>query len=545
MTIMQVIDVDSHVSVATGLEGTPFRVEVLGDGGHSIEFNRSALKFAAPNDRFLRPDKEPISARPNTGGIKVMTTSILTWVNRKISFPLAMLLVIALCSGGRAAAQTNASYGTDALESNTTGYEDSAFGAFALLSNTTGDDNTATGYSALGSNQSGSFNTAYGDLALANANGSDNTATGTTALYSNTSGGGNTATGFDSLYSNVSGGVNTADGEGALDGNTTGSANTSVGEAALLNNSSGDDNVAIGINALTDNNGSYNTASGSEALDGNTAGNYNTATGYQALYGSNFNTGSYNTANGWDTLYYNTTGYDSLADGARALFSNGEGSKNTAVGVDAMVDNTNGSYNIALGYQAGASLTTGKNNVDIGNAGVAGESNTIRVGTQGTQTITYLAGVSGTPVTGAEVAVSSTGQLGVVASSARFKRDVRAMGPSSDGLMKLRPVTFRYKNDPKGIKQYGLIAEQVQQIYPELVTYDAQGQIESVRYQELIPMLLNQVQQQHNQLQQQKDQFQRVLLKLRADNQTLRSALYQVQDQVAHIAAQMPDLAQR
>ena len=227
--------------------------------------------------------------------------------------------------------------------------------------------------------------------------------------------------------------------------------------------------------------GSYNTASGSEALQNNSAGNYNTATGYQALYGPNSNTGSYNAANEWDTLHSNTSGYDNIADGAKALFSNSEGSKNTAVGVDAMSDNTTGSYNVALGYQAGSSLTTGKNNVDVGNVGLAGESNTIRIGTQVTQTVVYLAGVSGTAVTGAEVAVSSTGQLGVVASSARFKRDIQVMGAGSNALMKPHPVTFRYKDDPKGIKQYGLIAEQVREVYPELIVYDAQAKIESIR----------------------------------------------------------------
>jgi hypothetical protein len=145
---------------------------------------------------------------------------------------------------------------------------------------------------------------------------------------------------------------------------------------------------------------------------------------------------------------------------------------------------------------AGFNLTTGSNNIDIGSAGVTAESKTIRVGTPGTHTATFIAGISSSAVTGNPVVVSSTGKLGIVMSSARFKRDIRDMGKASADLLKLRPVTFRYKNDPEAIRQYGLVAEEVARIYPELVTYGADGKVQTVNYLTLTSMLLNELQHQ-------------------------------------------------
>lgn len=165
------------------------------------------------------------------------------------------------------------------------------------------------------------------------------------------------------------------------------------------------------------------------------------------------------------------------------------------------MNNTTGSHNLAFGFAAGSNLTTGSNNIEIGNTGMAAETNAIRIGTQGTQTQTYIAGISGAPVSGVDVLVAANGRLGVALSSARYKRDILDMGAQSGRLMKLRPVTFRYKQDPQGIKQYGLVAEEVEQVYPELVTYGTDGKLETVRYQQLIPMLLNELQRQHRELQ--------------------------------------------
>jgi len=305
------------------------------------------------------------------------------------------------------------------------------------------------------------------------------TAFGVAALLSNTTGRENTAAGADALEGNTTGGDNTAAGAGALEENTTGGDNTATGYFALLSNITGSENTAAGYFALGSNTtGDGNTAAGVAALRDNTAGGDNTAAGLGAL-GSN------------------TTGDGNTAAGAGALEDNTTGGDNTAAGTDALDSNTTGSVNIAVGSAAGSNLTTGSNNIDIGNEGVAAESSTIRIGTQGTQTDTFIAGIFGNAKTkGCEVVVESTGQLECVKSAARYKRDIHDMGRSSEGLMKLRPVTFRYKQDPAGTLQYGLVAEEVARVYPELVVRDADGKVESVSYWMLTSMLLNELQRQ-------------------------------------------------
>jgi hypothetical protein len=177
-----------------------------------------------------------------------------------------------------------------------------------------------------------------------------------------------------------------------------------------------------------------------------------------------------------------------------ALHQNTTGGSNTATGFHALLTNTTGSNNTALGSAAGQNLTTGSNNIDIGNTGVAGESGTIHIGTQGDQTTAFGGGIFGSMVTGDAVVVSNSGQLGIVMSSARYKHDIRDMGSSSEALMNLRPVTFRYTNDPSQQRQYGLVAEEVARVYPDLVSHDADGKVVSVHYHELVPMLLNEIQ---------------------------------------------------
>src|SRR5262249_54289888 len=281
-----------------------------------------------------------------------------------------------------------------------------------------------------------------------------------------------------SLDSNTTGGQNTATGNGALNFNTTGSSNTADGYAAMVLNTTGHDNTASGFVAMFNNTtGSFNTADGDAALSGNTTGQQNTALGQQSMSGNS--TGSLNTATGVSSLGHN---------------SNGQ--KNAAFGFKSMFNNTTGQSNIALGYSAGINLTTGNNNIEIGNGGAPADTGIIRIGTQGTQTGTFIAGISGSAVTGADVVVNGQGKLGVVASSARYKKDIQNMGPSTDGLSRLRPVVFKYVNDEKGITQYGLVAEEVEKVYPELVTYDADGKVESVRYSMLTSMLLNEIQKQ-------------------------------------------------
>jgi hypothetical protein len=353
---------------------------------------------------------------------------------------------------------------------------------------------------------------AYGQICV--TSGTDgNTACGTFALENGYSDGGysNSAFGISALQSNTSGFENTASGAYALAYNTTGSQNTASGSGALVFNTTGSENTAFGDNALAYNStGSENTASGVYALFNNTNGDDNTASGYYALYSNT--TGTHNTASGYQALYSTTTGIEDTGVGYGALHTNTTGKENTAFGNEALYAVTTGANNIAMGFHAGIDLTSGSNDIDIGNAGVTAESGVIRIGTAGTQTKTFVAGIENSKVTGAAVYVTSSGQIGVLASSERYKTAIAPMGANTQKLRQLRPVTFRLKTDPEGAVQYGLIAEEVDKVYPELVIRDDQGKIQGVRYDELAPMLLNEMQKQ-----QQKLAAEDATLKLEAD----------------------------
>ena len=338
-------------------------------------------------------------------------------------------------------------------------------------------------------------NTAAGNYALYNlTNGFSNSGCGRSALYSITSGDDNTAVGDQSLFSVTSGSDNTAVGSGALYFNTANN-NTAIGYFALRNNSSGADNTATGINALLNNStGAGNTADGSQALISNTTGANNTAAGIAALY-------------------ENTMGNFNTAFGTQALESNTTASKNTALGFWALIDNTTGANNIAVGYQAGVNLTTGSNNIDIGASGPAGEANTIRIGKQGTQKKTFVGGIYNIaePVTGGikPVYINSNGQLGTAppASSARFKEAIKPMDKTSEAILGLEPVTFRYKNDEEATPQFGLVAEEVAKVNPDLVIRDEEGKIYTVRYDAVNAMLLNEFLKARHQIDQQQTQI--------------------------------------
>ena len=279
--------------------------------------------------------------------------------------------------------------------------------------------------------------------------------------------------------------------------------NTAEGEDALLNVLTGSNNTAVGFQALYYNTGGgANTATGSHALLNNTTALYNTAAGYAALYGNT--TGSSNTASGSNSLYGNTTGAYNTATGDSALYSNTTGLNNTANGLKALYSNTTGTNNIAVGYLAGHLLTTGSNDIDIGNEGVAGESNTIRIGTQGIQTRTYVAGVMGRTVPmGTPVFVNANGQLGTTPSSARFKDQIKPMDKASEAVLALKPVTFHYKKelDPQGIPQFGLVAEEVEKVNPDLIVRDKRGKVNAVRYEAVNAMLLNEFLKEHRKVQ--------------------------------------------
>jgi hypothetical protein len=333
-------------------------------------------------------------------------------------------------------------------------------------------------------------NTAEGEDALFSLTiGTDNTAVGFNALFSNITGDGNTAVGSEALFSNIGGGNNTASGFQALFSNTQGQGNTASGVFALFANTTG----------------GGNTANGGYALNTNTTGDNNTATGFEALFQNT--TGFNNTANGLTALEFNTTGNDNTANGAGALQQNTTGPQNTATGSGALFLNTTGRNNIAIGYFAGIKLTTGNNNIDIGNLGVAGDSNTIRIGTQGTQKRTSIAGISGATVAGGVgVIINSEGQLGTVVSSQRFKDNIQPMANASEAILSLKPVTFHYKKelDPDGIPQFGLVAEQVEKVDPALVARDADGKVYTVRYEAVNAMLLNEFLKEHRTVEDQK-----------------------------------------
>jgi Chaperone of endosialidase len=291
--------------------------------------------------------------------------------------------------------------------------------------------------------------------------------------------------------------LNTFQGDDALVNNTTGFQNTAIGAFALTSNTTGSWNTATGVGALGLNTtGSVNTATGQGALESNTQGDNNTATGNLALQQNT--TGSHNTAIGREALVANTTGNNNTAVGA--FIGNTTGNNNTAVGRNALNINTSGSNNIAIGRNAGIELTTGDNNIEIGNRGVAGEASTIRIGRRGLQTATFIAGISGATVPGGVgVIVDSSGHLGTTTSSARYKEAIKPMDKASEAILALKPVTFRYKHEvnPDRIPQFGLVAEQVEKVNPDLVARDEQGKPYTVRYEAVNAMLLNEFLKEH------------------------------------------------
>lgn len=329
----------------------------------------------------------------------------------------------------------------------------------------------------------------------------------------------------------TTGGGDSAFGYNALNQNTTGEGNTAVGLIALFANISGIQNTAVGGDALQTCTTDNNTAVGYGALSENATGTNNTAIGLYALGGTAGSNGSNNTASGLEALTANTTGAFNTANGVVALYTNTSGNSNTAVGHGALSSNTTGGSNIALGDSAGSLLSTGSNNIDIGHVGVAGESGNIRIGTSGTQTATFIAGIRGVAIAGAQpVGVNTSGQLGVRASSARFKEAIKPMGAVSAALLSLNPVTFRYKKrlDPTGASQFGLLAEEVAKVSPDLVTMDDQGKPLTVRYDEVNAMLLNEFLKEHRKV----ESLEQAMAEQQKQIKALTASLQKVSDQI-------------
>jgi hypothetical protein len=383
----------------------------------------------------------------------------------------------------------------------------------AFLRNLDGQ-NTALGLAALANNPTGGGNTAVGSNALQfNTAGFNNTALGLFSLGSNVTGSTNTAVGQNALYANSAGTDNTAVGGGALAANSTGLHNTAVGVSALASNTGGEGMVAVGYNALGSLPGqdggasNFSTALGYSALALATAPG-NTGLGGYAL-GAN-TTGQKNLAAGTFSLQYNSAGSDNVAVGYEALQSNQNsgntaigssalvatitGGNNTAVGRLALAANQIGDNNIAVGANAGRNPINASNSIFIGNEGQLVDTATIKIGTQTVQTSAFIAGIHGATSTGGiGVLVNSDGQLGTATSSRRYKDEIETLADVGSLLTQLRPVTFHYKQaeaDGSKPKQYGLIAEEVEAVVPDLAAYNKDGTVETVKYHFLPPLLL-------------------------------------------------------
>ncbi len=262
------------------------------------------------------------------------------------------------------------------------------------------------------------------------------------------------------------------------------------GTHRFITDSAGSGSTGVGFDALQTNLGVNNTTLGDSALASSTSASSNTAVGAFALQS-------------------NANGNNNVSVGTKSSSNGSTGSNNTVLGSFAAVDNT-GSFNIVVGSSAGTSMTTGNNNILIGNNGVAAEGNTIRIGFNGLQNRAFMAGVYTGATVNPPVAVmvDSLGQLGIVQSSRRYKKEIADMGDASSGLLRLRPVTFRYKQSrPDSPIEYGLIAEEVAEVYPDLVTFNDKGQIETVQYHKVNAMLLNEIQTQQRRIQQQDEEI--------------------------------------
>jgi hypothetical protein len=336
------------------------------------------------------------------------------------------------------------------------------------------------------------------------------TAEGTKALQSLTAGAANTAVGWYSLFSNAGGSFNTATGAGSLLFNTA-DQNTAFGAAALLFNTTGINNTAVGAAALSNNTtADGNTANGAFALFSNTEGVVNTASGAAALSS-------------------NTTGSNNTAYGEEAL-ENSNNNHNTAVGSSALRSNTTGSVNTALGSFAGINVTTAEHVICIG---INGEnvSNSCFIGN--------IREVITAQPNAIPVLIDSAGQLGTTSSSRQFKKEIQPMDKASESLLALKPVTFHYKSDNTSTPQFGLIAEEVGDINPDLVVRDEKGEIYTVRYDAVNAMLLNEFLKEHRKVEDLKKDFQATVAQQRTEIQALAATVKEQSAQIQKVSVQL------
>ena len=325
-------------------------------------------------------------------------------------------------------------------------------------------------------------------------------------------------------------GSNNGEGVGVLVSRTSGIWNTGTGFEALNHLTAGNQNTATGLRALfSDISGGYNTATGVYSLYTNTIGFFNSATGAYSLTN---NTASGNTANGYSALYSNTTGSD-----------------NTATGFAALYRNTTSSDNTALGAGAGSSPDIGSNNIYIGDAGFVGDNNVIAIGavaSSGTPyAFTYIGGIYDSLVDDRPVYIRSDGALGTLVSSRRYKEEIKPMGKASEALFALKPVTFRYKQEIDKLS-FGLIAEDVAEISADLVSRDKEGKPQTVRYEAVNAMLLNEFLKEHRKVEEQeatishlKKEFQTAVAQQQKEIQALTAQLKEHAAQIQKVSDQV------
>ena len=524
-----------------------------------------------------------------------------TFVNTKYWYDIKGNRIVSVSNGSAdgtttaPANSTNLYLGWQTGQANTTGTGNVFTGLNAGWLNTTGHDNAFYGWQSGYGNTTGNFNSCFGSNAcLHTTTGIENTSIGAYAGYRNDTGSNNTYVGFEAAWTNGgninnntfmgwSAGFNNTASNGAFYGYKAGYANTADGNSffgnnAGLNNTSGAGNTFLGLGA-----GTANTTGGGNTYVGYQAGFTsqpgtgtccNTAVGDNAGYGINpggmsgagnsffghragegSTTGGKNTFSGYWSGLVNQTGSFNSFYGDQSGQSMTSGDYNTMLGISTGGSFSSGDWNTFVGAFAGNSSTSGNSDIYVGNAG-ATENNTIRIGTQGTgdgdQTDTYVAGIwSSTPGGAAQtVCVDANGKLwssaaGCVGSSRRFKDEIADMGDSSVKLFQLRPVTFLYKpqyDDGSRHLQYGLIAEEVAKVYPEMAVYDKDGQPSGVKYQLLAPMLLNELQKEHAVVMAQQDDLQTQLQQIKAQRQEIDGLKRQQQMQNASLQERLQKL---
>ncbi len=412
----------------------------------------------------------------------------------------------------------NTALGTSTLFTNTIGHSNTAVGYGALFANTIGETNTAVGSQSLDNNTSGTSNCAFGSDSLTdNATGSRNCAFGVQSLATNTAND-NSAFGHQSLLSTTSGAFNCAFGVSSLATNITGTRNAAFGYQALFTSNT-NDNTAFGYQALKLATGTANVAVGSICLDVCSSGINNTAVGYSAsgalttssntvaigAYALLVNTAAENTAVGSQCLAKNTSGTGNVGMGyftlnnvvtgiqntgiGYASLSNVTGSSNIGLGFTAGNTITSGGSNICIGIGAGSGLTTGSSNIYIGlNANSATDANVCKIGS--------IRGITTASATGIAVLIDSNGQLGTVSSTRDKKENIIDMDviKNKEIIKSLKPRRFDYKSGKGEFQQYGLIVDEVQDICPDLIAKDAQGQPETIYYNHIPMMLLTEIQ---------------------------------------------------